>query len=129
MKNMNGSARVGHPGHPGGHPSGGGGLLSSGSYHSVQHHDLVNGNYSTTINVAHNRNGNGGGLRQPGQGATGGRGEMNGGGGGGTWRDSQNFEIPLPFGYHMDLDFVRFCSEDTMITEETLDRFVSPDRS
>ena len=34
----------------------------------------------------------------------------------------QNFEIPLPFGYHMDLDFVRFCSEDTMISEETLDR-------
>ena len=124
MKNMNGSARVvpGHPGHPGG---GGGGLLS-GSYHSVQHHDLVNGNYSTTINVAHNRNG--GGLRQPGQGASGGRGEMNGNAGGGTWRDSQNFEIPLPFGYHMDLDFVRFCSEDTMITEETLDRFVSPPR-
>ena len=34
----------------------------------------------------------------------------------------QNFEIPLPFGYHMDLDFVRFCAEDTMISEETIDR-------
>jgi len=23
------------------------------------------------------------------------------------------FEVPLPFGYHMDLDFLRFCSEQT----------------
>ena len=43
---------------------------------------------------------------------------------GSAWRGSQpNFEIPLPFGYHMDLDFVRFCSEDTSaVSEETLDR-------
>ncbi len=26
------------------------------------------------------------------------------------------FEVPLPFGYHMDLDFVRFCSEDLSST-------------
>ncbi len=33
------------------------------------------------------------------------------------------FEIPLPFGYHMDLDFLRFCSEDLgSMSGETLAR-------
>ena len=31
------------------------------------------------------------------------------------------FEIPLPFGFHMDLDFLRFCNEDP-VTSETLER-------
>jgi len=35
-------------------------------------------------------------------------------------RDSK-FEIPLPFGYHMDLDFLRFCADDKNC-DETLDR-------
>ena len=38
----------------------------------------------------------------------------------GNHRDSK-FEVPLPFGYHMDLDFLRFCSDDKG-TDETLDR-------
>lgn len=31
------------------------------------------------------------------------------------------FEIPLPFGFHMDLDFLRFCNEEP-VTSETLER-------
>lgn len=31
------------------------------------------------------------------------------------------FEVPLPFGYHMDLDFLRFCSDD-QVGGETLER-------
>ena len=31
------------------------------------------------------------------------------------------FEIPLPFGFHMDLDFLRFCCEDP-VSSETLER-------
>ncbi len=31
------------------------------------------------------------------------------------------FEIPLPFGFHMDLDFLRFCCDDP-VSSETLDR-------
>ena len=30
------------------------------------------------------------------------------------------FEVPLPFGYHLDLDFLRFCSDDP--TGETLEK-------
>ena len=92
MKNMNG-----------GYGSGGGvSLLTSRSSTAASNSnsssrglggqrrsDLVNGNYSTTINVAHNKNNNGNVG-----GSSGGRGEMNvngggGMGGGGTWRDSQ----------------------------------------
>ncbi len=42
-----------------------------------------------------------------------GGGEVNGNtiSNGGSHRDSK-FEVPLPFGYHMDLDFLRFCSDD-----------------
>ena len=36
-------------------------------------------------------------------------------------QQSDKFEIPLPFGYHMDLDFLRCCSEE-MVSGETLDR-------
>ncbi len=34
------------------------------------------------------------------------------------------FEVPLPFGFHMDLDFVRFCSDQDLssLSEETLSR-------
>ena len=84
MKNMNGG--YGN--------SGGGVSMLTRSYHSEtsssnnrgRAHDLVNGNYSTTINVAHNKNSNGvmGG-------ASGGRGEMNANGGGGGWRGSQGW--------------------------------------
>ena len=34
---------------------------------------------------------------------------------------ADKFEIPLPFGYHMDLDFLRFCS-DELVSGETLDK-------
>lgn len=34
---------------------------------------------------------------------------------------AERFEIPLPFGYHMDLDFLRFCTED-LASGETLER-------
>lgn len=30
------------------------------------------------------------------------------------------FEVPLPFGYHMDLDFLRVCSDD--INDESLQK-------
>ena len=82
MKNVNG-----------GYPNNSGVSMLTRSYHSEisevnrgrglhrQHHDLVNGNYSTTINVAHNKNGNVGMG-----GAIGGRGEMNANG---AWRGSQ----------------------------------------
>lgn len=39
---------------------------------------------------------------------------------GGQQQDDK-FEIPLPFGFHMDLDFLRFCCEDP-VSSETLDR-------
>jgi hypothetical protein len=87
-----------------------------GQTRQQQHHDYVNGNYSTTINVMHNKNSNGqhrelnGNLRWD---------KVNNAPG---LRDSQNFEIPLPFGYHMDLDFLRFCSDNEMVSGETLDR-------
>merc|ERR1712079_514206 len=32
------------------------------------------------------------------------------------------FEIPLPFGFHMDLDFLRFCGDESGVSTETLDR-------
>ena len=32
------------------------------------------------------------------------------------------FEIPLPFGFHMDLDFLRFCGDESGASSETLDR-------
>ena len=33
------------------------------------------------------------------------------------------FEIPLPFGFHMDLDFLRFCGDESGgVSSETLDR-------
>ncbi|TRY77840.1 hypothetical protein TCAL_06805 [Tigriopus californicus] len=39
-----------------------------------------------------------------------------------TWKTLQDrFEIPLPFGYHMDLDFLRFTNEE-LVSNETLDR-------
>ena len=40
-----------------------------------------------------------------------------------SWQQQvdDKFEIPLPFGYHMDLDFLRFCS-DELVSGETLDR-------
>lgn len=39
-----------------------------------------------------------------------------------TWKALQDrFEIPLPFGYHMDLDFLRFTNEE-LVSNETLDR-------
>jgi len=34
---------------------------------------------------------------------------------------SDKFEIPLPFGYHLDLDFLRFCTEE-LVSGETLER-------
>jgi hypothetical protein len=34
---------------------------------------------------------------------------------------ADKFEIPLPFGFRMDLDFLRFCSDDP-VSSETLDR-------
>ena len=34
---------------------------------------------------------------------------------------ADKFEIPLPFGYHMDLDFLRFCS-DELVSDETLEK-------
>ncbi len=36
-------------------------------------------------------------------------------------RADDRFEIPLPFGYHMDLDFLRFCSGE-LVNGETLNR-------
>uniref|UniRef100_A0A0K2T6J3 Uncharacterized protein n=1 Tax=Lepeophtheirus salmonis TaxID=72036 RepID=A0A0K2T6J3_LEPSM len=33
----------------------------------------------------------------------------------------RKFEIPLPFGYHMDLDFLRFCSEE-LVNGENIER-------
>ena len=36
--------------------------------------------------------------------------------------NDDKFEIPLPFGFHMDLDFLRFCCEDQAVSSETLDR-------
>ncbi|QQP51747.1 Uncharacterized protein FKW44_013189 [Caligus rogercresseyi] len=33
----------------------------------------------------------------------------------------RRFEIPLPFGYHMDLDFLRYCSEE-LVNGENLER-------
>ena len=82
MKNMNG-----------GYGNSGGVSMLTRSYHSEtsssnnrgRAHDLVNGNYSTTINVAHNKNNSNGVVG----GASGGRGEMNANGGGGGWRGSQ----------------------------------------
>ena len=35
---------------------------------------------------------------------------------------ADKFEIPLPFGYHLDLDFLRFCSEDLVVSGETLEK-------
>ena len=32
------------------------------------------------------------------------------------------FEIPLPFGFHMDLDFLRFCGDESAVSTETIDR-------
>ena len=34
---------------------------------------------------------------------------------------ADKFEIPLPFGYHLDLDFLRFCS-DELVSGETLEK-------
>ena len=34
---------------------------------------------------------------------------------------NDKFEIPLPFGYHLDLDFLRFCTEE-LVSGETLER-------
>ena len=39
----------------------------------------------------------------------------------GSGLQDSKFEVPLPFGYHMDLDFLRFCSDDKIGTE-TLER-------
>jgi len=33
----------------------------------------------------------------------------------------EKFEVPLPFGYHLDLDFLRVCSDET-VSEETLQK-------
>ena len=30
------------------------------------------------------------------------------------------FEVPLPFGYHLDLDFLRVCSDSDKASEESL---------
>ena len=37
---------------------------------------------------------------------------------------ADRFEIPLPFGYHLDLDFLRFCNDDTLggSAEDTLEK-------
>merc|ERR1719361_2165184 len=32
------------------------------------------------------------------------------------------FEVPLPFGYHLDLDFLRVCDGDSQSSEETLQK-------
>lgn len=31
-------------------------------------------------------------------------------------------EVPLPFGYHLDLDFLRYCSDSESVSSETLER-------
>ena len=34
---------------------------------------------------------------------------------------ADKFEIPLPFGYHLDLDFLRFCNDD-LVSGDTLEK-------
>ena len=71
--------------------------------HIQRHNFIVNGNNTNNTNGhQHNLNNT---VNQ----------EVNG-----NWKDDK-FEIPLPFGYHMDLDFLRFCSEE-LVSGETLDR-------
>merc|ERR1719283_330351 len=36
-------------------------------------------------------------------------------------KGGEKFEVPLPFGYHLDLDFLRVCS-DELVSGETLQK-------
>ena len=72
-------------------------------YSSLPNRHHMNGNHQNGVMSLQHREVNGN-LTSPG------------------WQGStEKFEVPLPFGYHMDLDFLRFC-DDESVSAETLER-------